>query len=173
MCEYCGCQALEAIAALTAEHDVVVNLAGQVRRALQAGDLGVAADRARAVAAVLTPHTATEEGALFPAMAGEFGEHVRGLLDEHRLIEGVLAESAEHTPTDPTWPGRLEHALYVLREHILKEQDGVFPAALAVLAPAQWDEVDAVRARVGSAVHETDPGQYRQATEGRRRDWIR
>ena len=42
------------------------------------------------------------------------------------------------------------HALWVLREHILKEQDGVFPAALAELDPAQWDEVDAVRARVGS-----------------------
>lgn len=149
MCEYCGCQALDAIAELTAEHDLVVNLAGEARRALNAGDLDLAADRARAVAAVLAPHTAVEEGALFPAMAEEFGDHVRGLVDEHRLVEEVLAESVEATPCDPAWPARLEHVLRVLREHILKEQDGVFPAALAVLDPAQWDEVDAVRARVG------------------------
>lgn len=150
MCEYCGCQALEAIAELTAEHDVVVNLSGEIRRALQAGRLGVAADRSRAVAAVLAPHTAVEEGALFPAMAEEYGEHVRGLVDEHRQIENALAESAESTPTDPAWPARLERALYLLRAHILKEQDGVFPAALAVLDPAQWDRLDTVRARVGS-----------------------
>jgi hypothetical protein len=37
-----------------------------------------------------------------------------------------------------------------LRKHIRKEQDGGFPATLAVLDPSQWDAVDAVRARVGS-----------------------
>jgi len=152
VCDHCGCLELDAIAVLTAEHDVVVNLSGQVRRALRAGRLDEAADLVGAVAAVLAPHTAVEEGALFPAMAGEYGEQVRGLLDEHRLIDLVLAESAEGTPTDPTWPERLEHALWVLREHILKEQDGVFPAALAMLDPAQWDAVEALRARVGSVI---------------------
>jgi hemerythrin-like domain-containing protein len=160
MCEYCGCKALDAIAGLTAEHDLVVNLAGEARRALAAGDLDLAADRARALATVLAPHTAVEEGALFPAMAGTFGGHVSSLIDEHRIIEGVLAETAaQTTPDDPAWPVRLAHALWVLREHIIKEEDGVFPAALAELDPAQWDEVDAVRARVGSAVPATpQPG---------------
>ncbi|MGZ4614691.1 MAG: hemerythrin domain-containing protein [Actinomycetes bacterium] len=148
MCEYCGCQALTAIAELTAEHDLVVNLAGEARRAMDAGDLDTAADRARTIAATLVPHTAVEEGALFPALADEYGDHVTGLIAEHRLIEGVLAEAATATPSDPSWPARLEHALWVLREHILKEQDGVFPAALAVLGPAQWDAVDAARGRV-------------------------
>jgi hypothetical protein len=40
--------------------------------------------------------------------------------------------------------------LEMLREHILKEQDGVFPAALAGLRNEDWQAVDAVRARVGS-----------------------
>jgi hemerythrin-like domain-containing protein len=34
----------------------------------------------------------------------------------------------------------------MLREHIIKEQDGVFPAALATLSAEQWDQVDAARA---------------------------
>ena len=152
MCDYCGCRALEAIETLTAEHDLVVNLAGETRRALKRGDLDLAADRARAVTAVLVPHTLVEEGALFPAMADEYGDHVTVLLDEHRRIEDVLAESAEITPSDPDWPTRLERALWLLREHILKEEDGVFPAALGSLAPAQWDAVDAVRTQVGSGV---------------------
>jgi hypothetical protein len=61
MCEHCGCQALDAIAVLTAEHEAVVNL-----------------------------------------------------LAEHREIE-----------------------------------DGAFPAPLGSLDPADWEAVDAVRARVG------------------------
>jgi hemerythrin-like domain-containing protein len=147
VCDYCGCRALGAIATLTAEHDLVVNLAGEARRAVLAGDLDLAADRARAVARVLEPHTVVEEGALFPAMAAEHLDHVTTLIGEHRAIEDVLAESVDPTPTDPTWPTRLTHALWLLREHILKEEDGLFPAALAELDPAQWDEVDAIRER--------------------------
>lgn len=150
MCEYCGCQALDAIAQLTGEHDLVVDLADEVSRALRAGDLDHAADRTRRIAAVLEPHTAVEEGALFPAMAADFGEHVDDLIGEHRLIDHVLAESRLETPSDPSWPGRLDAALRQLREHIIKEQDGAFPAALAVLDAEQWDAVDAIRARVGS-----------------------
>jgi hemerythrin-like domain-containing protein len=152
MCEYCGCQDVAAIAVLTREHGVVVNLGGEARRALAAGDLELAADRARAISAVLAPHTAVEERALFPAMSAEFPGHVADLMGEHRVIEGVLAESVDGTPTDPGWPARLDRALTLLREHILKEEDGLFPAALAGLSPADWDRLGAVRRQVRSAV---------------------
>jgi hypothetical protein len=81
-------------------------------------------------------------------MAEEYGDHVRGLLDEHRVIEAVLARASSGTPADPAWPGLLQRALILLRGHILKEQDGLFPAALATLGPEQWDEIEAVRERV-------------------------
>jgi hemerythrin-like domain-containing protein len=42
--------------------------------------------------------------------------------------------------------------MFLLREHILKEQDGVFPAALMSLSPEQWDDLDEIRTRVGSAL---------------------
>ena len=150
MCEYCGCQALDAIAELTAEHDAVVELGGQARRALDRGDLDLAADRARAIATVLRPHTAVEEEALFPAMAAEYPGHVALLVADHRRIEEVLAESAAGTPSDAAWPARLAHALTDLREHILREQDGVFPAALISLDSDQWDALAAARARAVS-----------------------
>jgi hemerythrin-like domain-containing protein len=146
VCDYCGCQDLDAIAELTAEHDAVVTLSGQVRRALRDVDLDLAALETRAIVAVLLLHTAVEEGALFPAMAGDFGDHIDGLVDEPRQVEQVLAESADRTPSDPSWPRRLEQTLVMLREHIIKEQDGVFPAALATLSAEQWDQVDAARA---------------------------
>ena len=102
--------------------------------------------------ALLTPHTAVEEQGLFPALAGEFPDHVATLRAEHCTVEAVLDEAADGTPTDPTWPLRVTEALYLLREHILKEQNGMFPAALTSLDPADWDTIAAVRDRVGTAL---------------------
>ena len=169
MCEYCGCQALDAIAELTAEHDAVVELGGQARRALDHGDLDRAADRARAIAAVLRPHTVVEEEALFPAMAAEFPGHVDVLVADHRRIEAVLAESAAGTPSDATWPDRLAHTLTDLREHILREQDGVFPAALLSLDNDQWDALAAARARVASGSSAQVPPASQNPAQGRTR----
>ncbi|MFJ9460699.1 hemerythrin domain-containing protein [Kitasatospora sp. NPDC101447] len=152
MCEYCGCQALATIRDLTAEHDAVVNLIGAVRTAHHDGDAPGMAAAARAIAAVLRPHTEVEERGLFPFMAVEFPDHIAVLEAEHRHIEAVLGEAAGGTPTDPTWPRRLLDTLGRLRAHILKEQDGVFPAALAQLSGEEWEAVEAVRTRVGTAL---------------------
>lgn len=156
MCEYCGCQALIAIDELTREHDLVVNLIGQVRAAQAATDVPRVAEVARQIAAILSPHTEVEEHGLFPALAGDFPDQVAALEAEHRRIEAVLAEAATSTPTDPTWPRRLLETLDMLRDHILKEQDGVFPAALANLATADWDAIDAIRARGGTLLPVAD-----------------
>jgi hemerythrin-like domain-containing protein len=152
MCEYCGCQSVPAVELLTSEHDAVVNLIGEVQRARTAGDLDVTAEATRRINAVLGPHTRVEEDALFPPMADDFPDHVEALRVEHTLIEGVLAESAEGTPADTEWPARLAAALHTLRDHILKEQDGLFPAALASLGPVEWEAVDEARRRVGTAL---------------------
>lgn len=152
MCEYCGCQSLAAIAELTQEHDAVVNLIGQARAARCAGDIDRLAEVAREIAAVLRPHTRVEEDGLFPALVADFPEHIAELRGQHRRIEAVLAEASEATPVDLTWPQRLADALHLLREHILAEQDGVFPAALAGLDPADWDAVATIRASVGTAL---------------------
>jgi iron-sulfur cluster repair protein YtfE (RIC family) len=156
MCEYCGCQAVAAIDELTREHDVAVALIARVRAAHGAGDAAGMAASARQIAAVLGPHTVVEEQGLFPALVADFPGHVATLHAEHRRIEAVLGEAAGVTPADPDWPARLIETLDMLREHILKEQDGVFPASLAGLSPADWEAVDAVRRRVGVVVPSAD-----------------
>ncbi|WP_416985444.1 hemerythrin domain-containing protein [Streptomyces sp. T028] len=153
MCEYCGCQSLASIDELTREHDEVVRLISHLRPAHQDGDVARMARTARQIATVLGPHTQVEEHGLFPAMAEEFPEQIAALEAEHRRIEAVLAEAADGvTPSDPTWPDRLTSAMALLRDHILKEQDGVFPAALAVLGTEEWEAVEKVRAEAGSAL---------------------
>jgi hemerythrin-like domain-containing protein len=155
MCEYCGCQEIAVIDELTREHDAVVSAISDVRRALAAGSVPAAAEACRRVSALLEPHTVVEEEGLFPCLAGEFPDHVDALREEHRSIDAVLAEAASGTPEDPTWPARLLRTLQALREHILKEQDGVFPAALGVLDSEEWERIEGVRARVGTALPPT------------------
>ena len=152
MCEYCGCQALGTIEELTQEHDLVINLMGDARAALARADTAQMARLARQIATVLGPHTEVEEQGLFPALAPDFPDHVAGLRAEHRRVDAALAEAAAGTPADPAWPTRLAEALALLREHIFKEQDGVFPAALATLGAADWEAAEAVRSRVGGSL---------------------
>lgn len=152
MCEYCGCQALETIDELTQEHERVVNLISHVRDARRDGAITRMAELAREITSVLGPHTQVEERGLFPAMATEFPEQIAALEAEHRRIEAVLAEADGPFLTDPGWPDRLIDTLDLLRGHILKEQDGVFPAALAALATEDWEAVEKARAEAGRAL---------------------
>ncbi|MFF3942965.1 hemerythrin domain-containing protein [Streptomyces phaeofaciens] len=153
MCEYCGCQALETIDELTQEHDEVVRLISHLRPARQEGGATRMAELAREIAKVLGPHTQVEERGLFPALTGDFPEQIAALEAEHRRIEAVLAEAAaDATPPDPTWPDRLMEAMAMLRNHILKEQDGVFPAALANLSTDEWEAVEAARTKAGGTL---------------------
>jgi hypothetical protein len=85
---------------------------------------------------VLGPHTEVEEHGLFPLLADDFPDHVAALEAEHRRAETVLAAASARTPADPDWPYQLMETLDVLRDHILYEQDGVFPAALTTLSGA-------------------------------------
>ena len=151
MCEYCGCQAIPAIEELTREHDGIVDLIGEVRTARRCGDVGRMIELGRQISVALGPHTVVEEQGLFPALAGEFPEQIAALEGEHRRIEAVLAEGDDgRASADPTWPQRLIEVLTLLRVHILKEQDGVFPAALSILSNAQWELLDSVRRSVNA-----------------------
>lgn len=144
MCEYCGCQDLPAIAQLTAEHDRLRDLGRSLVDAAASADL----DRARTVAQsmldVLDVHTSVEEDALFPAMAGEYERALRHLADEHVTVHSTLTALAVGAP-GPDWRAHAQAVVHLLFEHILKEQDGVFPAALSVLTPADWELLDTVR----------------------------
>ena len=108
---------------------------------------------AREIATVLGPHTQVEEHGLFPALAGNFPEQMAALEAEHRRVESVLDDTAGGaTPSDPAWPDRLMEAMAMLRDHILKEQDGVFPAALANLSTEEWETAEKARDAAGSAL---------------------
>ena len=64
MCDYCDCRSHPEIAALSADHEVLLALLADLRRATDAGD----AERAEMpLGALLDDHVAREESDLFPA----------------------------------------------------------------------------------------------------------
>lgn len=152
MCEYCGCQSFPAIDELTREHDVALDHVRVARQAADHNDADLAVATSRKLTKLLTPHNAVEEEALFPAMAREYPEHVETLRAEHQRIHAALSEIAAGCPLVQDWQTRLRTAVAVLREHIKKEQDGLFPAALSTLDGPHWTALEQIRARVGSAL---------------------
>ncbi len=157
MCEYCGCLSIPAIQMLTDEHDQALDYARALEAAARAGNARSAGVAATRLADLLELHTAVEEQALFPALTEEDPEYVGILASEHDLIAAALQGTSSGLSA-ADWDHRLLTAMTVLRAHIRKEQDGVFPVALATLAPADWDRLDEVRTslngspcRVGAA----------------------
>lgn len=147
MCEYCGCQSVPAIGELAREHERLIELIVEARAAHRDGDLAWMAHLARRIDELLAPHVAVEEQGLFPALDGEFPEQMAALRREHRNLAAILDAVGDAPSWDGAWAARLLCALDLLQWHILKEQDGVFPEALATLHSADWEALEAVRAR--------------------------
>ena len=119
-----------------AEHVEIINASGELRRAVGGdGDVAVAAGR---LGALLHPHTATEEAGLFTVMKGieEYHDHIETLCAEHRTLDDLLEAivAGEHS--------RMDEFDVALREHIHKEDNGLFPAAALGLDGDQWIEID-------------------------------
>lgn len=138
MCSYCGCESVEVIGRFMAEHVEIINANGDLRRAVEravAADVRAAAAR---LAGLLTPHTDAEEVGLFSVMArdDEFAEHVARLCAEHASLDARLEEIAAGA-----WDGMLDFER-ALRDHIDREENGLFPAAAIAFAGPEWSEVD-------------------------------
>lgn len=140
MCSYCGCESVEVIGRFMAEHVEIVNANGDLRRAVERGagpQVRAAADR---LAALLTPHTRAEEVGLFSVLSRdeEFTEHVARLCAEHTDLDARLLDIAEGRWDDMAGFER------ALRDHIDREENGLFPAAAIAFAGPEWTEVDAL-----------------------------
>lgn len=136
MCSYCGCADLEAVGRFMAEHEHIINHLGTLRSALDDAPRRRAA--ADALGAHLLPHVEAEESGLFTVMARDelFTDHIGRLCDEHHELDDLLTRIAGGQVD--LYP-RFEHTL---REHIDREDNGLFPAAAIHLGGPEWDEVE-------------------------------
>lgn len=149
MCSYCGCDSIEVIGRFMSEHVEIINATGELRSAVASGD-PIALEAARAVVAgLLWPHTVAEEAGLFTVMARDevYADHIATLCGEHVTLDSLLAAVV---PGDVAAMTRFDDAL---RDHIDKEDNGLFPAAAIALDGDDWVEVHA------STPHSHDGGE--------------
>lgn len=144
MCEYCGCRGVEPIAELMDEHLALLDLAGDLRRALLAGELDVAADRRDRLVGLLTSHVGLEETGVFAALKaqGEYVDEVVALEADHVSLD---AQFAGLELTGPDAVPALDAAVGHLSEHIDREDLGIFPVAVVTLGATGWRIVDEAR----------------------------
>jgi hemerythrin-like domain-containing protein len=122
-----------------AEHVEIINATGQLRAAVGSGEEERVEVTRGAVAALLWPHTSAEEDGLFRVLHRDeqFAAHIDGLCEEHTSLDQYLEAI---TPGDEVAMAQFENAL---RDHIDKEDNGLFPAAAIALNGDQWTEVHA------------------------------
>ena len=135
MCSYCGCRNIPMIAKLNAEHDAIVNSSYALEIAFRDQDLEAARLACKELGDLLHPHTHREQVGLFAEMEKDelFTEHVASLCAEHDELDADLdAIAAGDLP-------RIQTMITLLNNHIDREENGLFPAALAYLDDTQWD----------------------------------
>ena len=137
MCSYCGCRSLTVIGRYSDEHEDIINATGDLRRTAARGDLPATRSAVTTLARLLEPHTSSEERALFAELRldPEFTDHIDLLCAEHSEISARLASVAEG---DLAGVESLEN---LLRRHIDKEENGLFPAAAIALDGPAWERV--------------------------------
>ncbi|HZM67372.1 MAG TPA: hemerythrin domain-containing protein [Nakamurella sp.] len=135
MCSYCGCRNIPMIAMLNAEHDAIVNSSYALEIAFRDRDVESARTAGKELAELLHPHTRREQVGLFAEMKQDelFTEHIASLCAEHDELdvelEAIIGGELTQIPT----------MLALLNNHIDREENGLFPAALAFLDDNQWD----------------------------------
>ena len=143
MCTYCGCHSIDSVGSLAEEHDASLGLLAHARRAVYRGDADEAVRLATELIKVIGPHTAVEEHVVFPVLVADYPEYVASLLDEHRRIDASLYDAA--TMTGQAALAALADAAETLRQHIRREEDGLYPAALSSLELEDWERAERVR----------------------------
>ena len=123
--------------ASNAEHDAIVNSTYALQIAFRDQDVTAATTAGRILGELLHPHTHREQVGLFAEMAKDelFTEHVASLCAEHDQLDADLAAI---TAGDLT---RISTMITLLNNHIDREENGLFPAALAYLDDDQWEVI--------------------------------
>ena len=140
MCEHCGCRGVEPIAELMDEHLALLELSGEIRRRLAAGEHDAVRRLLAELDDKLTRHVGREERGVFTAMKdqGDFVDAVEELEREHVSLDLQL-HTLDLGAADVV--DSVQALLDELSRHIDKENLGVFPVAVVSLGARGWDTI--------------------------------
>jgi len=136
------------------EHLVLLEIAGDLRRALLERDTALAEAKRSRLVELLAEHVGREEDGVFAALRaqGEYVEEVDALEAEHvSLDESVAMLDLE----SPHAVEALDRVSAELSDHIDKENLGIFPVAVVTLGATGWEIVERAHTRPPAATRAT------------------
>jgi len=147
MCSYCGCRSISLVGRFMDEHEDIVNAAGILHRAADGTDAHGVRESLEETVALLHPHTTAEEQGMFAVLRRnpDFTDHVDILCAEHAALD----ELAERIRSGER--GLIDRFVGELRDHINKEENGLFPAAAIEMDGPDWEE--AITLTPGAVAH--------------------
>lgn len=147
MCSYCGCRSISLVGRFMDEHEDIVNAAGILHRASDGTDSHGVRQSLEDTITLLHPHTTAEEQGMFAVLRRnpDFTDHVDVLCAEHAALD----EMAERIRSGET--GLIDRFVSELRDHINKEENGLFPAAAIEMDGPDWEE--AITLTPGGVAH--------------------
>lgn len=122
---------------MTLQHEEIVNATGPLRKAAAGFDEALTKEHLETLLALLIPHTEQEEFGIFDELKNraEFAEHIKTLCAEHDQLHALFGRISEGDF------GQVPIAIAALREHIEKEENGLFPAAAVEIEGTVWQEL--------------------------------
>jgi hemerythrin-like domain-containing protein len=156
VCEYCGCRQVEPIADLMDQHLRLLEIVGDLRRALTQGDRAAAAARRTELVDLLTDHTSREEAGVFTALRlqGDYVDQIDVLEGEHTSLDAAVA-AIDLDAADAE--ARLDRFVADLSDHIDKENLGIFPVAVVTLGATGWEVVERAHERSNAPTRSGHP----------------
>lgn len=135
MCSYCGCRSIAIVGRFMAEHEQITNLLTELRASCAAADLERTKAAAHEVEHALHPHTHMEETTLFSEMKKDpdFTEHIEILCAEHAALDRQLERLSAGEF------GLFDEFEQDIRNHMDREDNGLFPASAIMLDGPQWE----------------------------------
>ena len=138
MCDYCGCRSNPEIASLSDDHIRFLELVEALEQAVDGRDADAGRALMRQLHDELHVHDGREERGIFVQLreivpdGGYVDVFAREHVELHHLLEEAEGDG---------WREAARHATEMLRDHILREESDLFPAAYQMLSPAQWGAV--------------------------------
>ena len=121
---------MDATTLLKKDHDAVRQL---FREFVASGDAEARKGLVRTIRHSLQTHSRVEEEVFYPAVMRVRGESareaVRGALEEHHIVDGLLAELAELDPDDPRFDEKMRSLQSSVERHLDEEEDAMFTQA--------------------------------------------
>jgi hemerythrin-like domain-containing protein len=129
----------------SSEHDVFIMQLSVIETLTRSGaEVASVVAAIRTLAAPLLAHAQNEERALFPDLApslGGEGGPLAVLTEEHRVLHGQL-DRLTADPPRLELEQVLDAFLHLLRGHIEKEEDILFPAAARLIDDTRLERLD-------------------------------